>query len=68
MNNTERITIIQLLTKELCETATQFEKAKKTCSYPVAGIGDITSDNCRTALQRRITTLRAELLKLSKEL
>lgn len=72
MNTEKRITLIQLLSEELCDTAVEFEKAKRECSYPIYGYtyeyGDITSNNCRTTLKRRITTLRQELLELSKSL
>ena len=70
MNMKDRITLIQLQSTELCETASQYEqeKAKNNGYAPGCGYGNINSDNCHTALKRRITTLRAELLKLSKEL
>lgn len=68
MNTEKRIALIQLLSEELCDTAAEFEKAKRERTYPTCGYGDITRDNCRTTLKRRITTLRHELLELSKSL
>lgn len=62
----KRIKLIRLLSEELCDTATEFAIERTKNSYPTRGYGDITADNCRTALKRRIVTLRAELLELSK--
>ena len=68
MNMKKRIALIELLSEELCDSATEFEKAKRENPYPTYGYGDTTRDNCRTTLKRRITTLRHELLELSKSL
>lgn len=67
MNRTERIMLISLLSTELVESASKLNTALK--KNPYASVGDgIETFDCKEAVKRKITTLRAELLELQKSL
>jgi len=67
MNRKKRITLIQLLSEELVETALNLDKALGNTPYASAG-REVEMFDCKEAVKRRIITLRAELLELSKQL
>lgn len=67
MNMKNRIELIHLLEEELYETASAYNEAKENNRHLWAG-SNIEMFNCKEAIKRRITTLRAELLELSKSL
>lgn len=67
MNITERNELVRLLSNELHDTVSTYDRVTKDKGYVVAGYG-VTNFESKTAIQRRIMVLREELLELSKSL
>ena len=68
MNTDKRIELIHLMSMELHDTVSVYNKVKKEKGYsPFAGCG-IEKFESKEAIKRRITVLREELLELSKSL
>lgn len=63
----QRIDLISALTLELSATAKRYNEVKEKKGYANAGY-EISLFESKTAIQRRITVLREELLELSKSL
>ena len=68
MNMKKRIQLIELLSEELHATAYIYEKVRSENKSTSPGDGEITKFESMTAIKRRITVLRAELLELYKQL
>ena len=68
MNTDKRIELIHLMSMELHDTVSVYNKVKKDKGYsPCAGYG-VEKFESKEAIKRRITVLREELLELSKSL
>lgn len=68
MKNKDRIELIHLMGEELHDTVSVYDKQTQEKGYaPAAGYG-VERFESKEAIQRRITVLREELLKLSKSL
>ncbi len=67
MKLSDRAKLISLLSKELEESVGRYEKAKGSKAWVWSGDGLDIYDS-KTALARRIVTIREELMQLSKNL
>ena len=62
------INMIMMLMKSVAESYKKYDKAKREKGYqPMTGY-DIEKVDSKESIQRRITVIREELLKLSKSL
>lgn len=66
MTNLERLSLIDLVAKELHESVRQYEDARRKKGYPPTTGYDIDNFNSKGAIKRRIIFLRGELNQLSK--
>ena len=68
MKTTERMHIVAVLTKGLESSVDTYCKVKKNKGYtPYIGL-DVSREDCKGSIKRRITLIREELLNISKEL
>lgn len=64
------IEAVAFLVESVKQSLDAYEKAMKeqNSKRPYAGWGNLTMENSRESIQRRITVIRQELLKISKSL
>ncbi len=67
MNMKKRIELIHLLSDELTDSASRYERVLEEHGYVYAG-SNVEMFDCKEAIQRRIKVLREELMELSKSL
>ena len=67
MDIKERVNLISGLTAELTASTNNYAEVRAKKTYVNAGC-DVSMFDSKTAIQRRITVLREELLELSKML
>ena len=68
MKTTERMHMVAVMTEGLESSVTAYCEAKKKKGYtPCAGY-DVSREDCKESIKRRITLIREELLNISKEL
>lgn len=65
MNMKKRIELIHLLSDELTDSASRYERALEEHGYVYAG-SNVEMFDSKEAIQRRIKVLREELMELSK--
>lgn len=68
MKTTERMHMVAVMMECLESSVTTYCEVKKKKGYaPYAGY-DISREDCKGSIKRRITLIREELLNISKEL
>lgn len=68
MKTTERMHMVSVMTEGLESSVTTYCEAKKKSGYtPCAGY-EVSREDCKGSIKRRITLIREELLNISKEL
>lgn len=68
MKTTERMHMVAVMTEGLESSVDTYCKAKEKKGYsPYAGY-DVSREDCKESIKRRITLIREELLNISKEL
>ena len=68
MKTTERMHMVAIMTEGLESSVNTYCKVKKNKGYtPYIGL-DVSRENCKKSIKRRITLIREELLNISKEL
>ena len=68
MRTTERMHMVAVMMEGLESSVTTYYKAKEKKGYtPYVGY-DVSREDCKESIKRRITLIREELLNISKEL
>ena len=68
MKTTERMHMIAVMMEGLESSVDTYCKVKKNKGYtPYIGL-DVSREDCKESIKRRITLIREELLNISKEL
>ena len=68
MKTTERMQMVAVMTEGLESSVNTYCKVKEKKGYsPYAGY-DVSREDCKESIKRRITLIREELLNISKEL
>ena len=68
MKTTERMHMVAIMTEGLESSVNTYCKVKENKGYtPYIGL-DVSRENCKESIKRRITLIREELLNISKEL
>ena len=68
MKTTERMHMVAVMTEGLESSVDTYCKVKEKKGYsPYIGL-DVSREDCKESIKRRITLIREELLNISKEL
>ena len=68
MKTTKRMQMVAVMTEGLESSVTTYCKVKEKKGYsPLAGY-EVSREDCKESIKRRITLIREELLNISKEL
>ena len=68
-NTLKSIEAVSFLVESVKHSLEVYEKETKAQGHrPYAGYGDLTIEDSKESIQRRITVIRQELLKISKSL
>lgn len=69
MNTIKSIEAVAILVESVKQSLVTYEKETKAQGHrPYAGYGNLTIEDSKESIQRRITVIRQELLKISKSL
>ena len=68
MKTTERMHMVAVMTQGLESSVTTYCEAKKKNGYSPSAGYDVSREDCKESIKRRITLIREELLNISKEL
>lgn len=68
MKTTERMHMVAVMTEGLESSVTAYCEAKKKKGYSPSAGYEVSREDCKGSIKRRITLIREELLNISKEL
>lgn len=68
MKTTERMHMVAVMTEGLESSVSTYCKAKGKKDYSPSAGYDVSREDCKESIKRRITLIREELLNISKEL
>lgn len=68
MKTTERMHMVAVMTEGLESSVDTYHKAKEKKGYSPSAGYDVSREDCKESIKRRITLIREELLNISKEL
>lgn len=68
MKTTERMHMVAVMTEGLESSVTAYCEAKKKKGYSPSAGYEVSREDCKESIKRRITLIREELLNISKEL
>lgn len=68
MKTTERMHMVAVMTEGLESSVDTYCKAKEKKGYSPSAGYEVSREDCKESIKRRITFIREELLNISKEL
>lgn len=68
MKTTERMHMVAVMTEGLESSVTAYCKAKEKKGYSPSAGYEVSREDCKESIKRRIILIREELLNISKEL
>lgn len=68
MKTTERMHMVAVMMEGLESSVTTYCEAKKKKGYTPSAGYEVSREDCKGSIKRRITLIREELLNISKEL
>lgn len=68
MKPTERMHMVAVMMEGLESSVTTYCEVKKKKGYTPSAGYDVSREDCKESIKRRITLIREELLNISKEL
>lgn len=68
MKTTERMHMVAVMTEGIESSVDTYCKAKEKNGYSPSAGYEVSREDCKESIKRRITLIREELLNISKEL